>query len=44
MLDVQFQAVQREKQKKPSSHFKSKGKYKKKADETVKVGSQHIDS
>ena len=44
MLDVQFQAAQGKKQKERSSHFKSKGKYKKKADETVKVGSQHIDS
>ena len=37
-LHVQFQAAQRNKQKERSSHCKSKGKYKKKADETVKVG------
>ena len=43
-LDVQFQVAQRKKQKERSSHFKSKGKYKKKADETVKVGSRQIDS
>ena len=41
---VQFQAARRNKQKERSSHFKSKGKYNKKADETVKVGSQQMDS
>ena len=43
-LDVQFQVAQRNKQKERSTHFKSKGKYKKKADETVKVGLRQIDS
>lgn len=36
------EAAQRNKQKERSSHCKSKGKYKKKADETVKVGSRQI--